>query len=90
MSVRLLNRRLAKLERHKGDNRTFLTMLDGSTRVMRVPHKSALLSAAVRENRTGQNELAKELDLLARSVTVAEADGSHMAELARAILLSPQ
>jgi hypothetical protein len=89
MSLAALKRRLEKLERQKGDNRVFLTMPDGSTRVFRVPNKRALLGASVSENGTGPENVDLQLELLGRSVKVAEADGSHMAELARAILLSP-
>jgi hypothetical protein len=90
MSLRgSLQQRLEKLERGKGDTRVFLAMVDGTSRTIRVPSKRALLGTAVRIGREGLAN-TRELTLLAQSTSVAEPDGSHMAELARAILLSPQ
>jgi hypothetical protein len=84
-----VRKRLERLERRKGDDRIFLTMVDGTSRTIRAPNKRALVGAAVRDDREGLAN-SRELRLLAQSTNVAESDGSHMAELARAVLLSPQ
>jgi hypothetical protein len=85
-----LNKRLAALERQIAiSGPTTLTMADGSTVRLAGPsdHLLRLLGSVFRESNTPVQ--VAHLDLIRRSASCREPGGSHIAELIRALLLSP-
>ena len=77
--------RLRALERVTVTGNVILHMADGSTVQIggRGDYPMTLVAAAIR------GERSREMNLLAASVRCEEPSGGHLAELARAILLSP-
>jgi hypothetical protein len=83
-----LTQRLAALEKGLITEPTILTMPDGRTLTIAGPgdYMVRLLGVVFRGATPAQ---AAQLDLIRRSTQIKEPGGGHMAELVRALLLSP-